>query len=159
MDEILRQLGELLLGSVPTIVLFTILFVAYRILVHAPLQKVLSERHDKSEGALEKARADIAAAEARTADYEKALRNARLQLFKAQESRRQAALDAKNAMLSQARNAADTKIRAAKDALEKEVAASKLSLQAEGERLATEIIQSIFKQVGAAEAPAIGGQR
>ncbi len=159
MDEILKQLGELLIGSVPTIVLLTIVFVAYRFLVHAPLEKVLSERHDKSEGALEKARADIAAAEARTAEYEKALRDARLQLFKAQESRRQAAVDAKNAILSQARNAADTKIRDAKAALEKEVAGSKLNLQAEGERLASEVIQSIFKQVGAAEAPSIGGQR
>ncbi len=158
MDEILRQLGELLLGSVPTIVLFSILFVAYRVLVHAPLEKVLSERHDKSEGALEKARADIAAAESRTAEYEKALRNARLQLFKAQESRRQAALDAKTAMLAQARSAADAKIHEAKDVLDREVAASKLSLQAESERLATEVIQSIFKQVGV-RAPATGGQR
>lgn len=158
MEETLRQLGGLVLGSIPTIVLFLILFVAYRVLVHAPLEKVLSERHSKSEGALEKARADIAAAEARVAEYDKALRAARLALFKAQESRRQSALESKTAMIAEARAAAEVKIREAKDVLEKEVAASKLTLQAEGERLATEVIQSIFKQVGAVQAPATGGQ-
>jgi F-type H+-transporting ATPase subunit b len=158
MDETLRQLGGLLLGSIPTIVLFLVLFVAYRSLVHAPLERVLSERHSKTEGALDKARADIAAAEAKTAEYEKALREARLMLFKAQEQRRQKAAEARARAAAQARSLADEQVRAAKAALEKEVAASKLSLQAEGERLATEVIQSIFKQVGAVQAPATGGQ-
>lgn len=159
MDETLRQLGGLLLGSIPTIVLFLVLFAAYRTLVHIPLERVLSERHSKSEGALEKARADIAAAEAKTAEYEKALRDARLALFKAQESRRQRALEIRTALISETRVQADAQVREAKAVLEREVATSKLSLQSESERLATEVIHQIFKQVGAAETPAAGGQR
>ena len=78
MDETLRQVGELLLGSIPTIVFMVLLYGIYTALVHKPLVKVLAERRSKTEGAVEKARADIAAAEARTAEYEKCLREARV---------------------------------------------------------------------------------
>jgi len=70
MDETLRQLGGLLLGSVPTIIFMVLVFGLYSSLVHKPLVRVLTERHAKTQGAVEKARADIAAAEDRTADYE-----------------------------------------------------------------------------------------
>jgi len=41
MDEILRQLGELLLAAIPTVVVFLILFFAYKLIVHKPLVAVL----------------------------------------------------------------------------------------------------------------------
>src|ERR1700722_8308361 len=92
MDQTLRQLGELLLGSIPTVIMLAFLYVLYTVIVHKPLQRVLAERRSKTEGAVEKSRADIAAAEARTAEYEQRLREARAALFKAQEARRPAAL-------------------------------------------------------------------
>ncbi|MFZ1159551.1 MAG: hypothetical protein WAO10_17330, partial [Candidatus Sulfotelmatobacter sp.] len=70
MDQTLHQLGELLLGAVPTVILLTLLYALYTSIVHKPLQRVLEERRSKTEGAVEKSRADIAAAEARTAEYE-----------------------------------------------------------------------------------------
>ncbi len=70
MDEILGQLGGLLLGSVPTIIFIVLLLGIYTTVVHKPLVKVLAERHSRTEGAIEKARADISQAEARTAEYE-----------------------------------------------------------------------------------------
>ena len=88
MDEILGQLGELLLGSVPTVIFLLLVYVLYTVLVHKPLAKVLEERHTRTEGAIERARADIAAAEARTAEYEQRLREARVALFPQQEARR-----------------------------------------------------------------------
>jgi len=74
MDETLRQLGGLLLGSVPTIILLALLYALYTTIVHKPLRRVLEERRSKTEGAVEKSRADIAAAEARTSEYEQSLR-------------------------------------------------------------------------------------
>ena len=65
MDQTLRQLGELLLGSVPTVILLALLYALYTTIVHKPLQRVLAERRSKTEGAVEQSRADIAAAEAR----------------------------------------------------------------------------------------------
>ncbi len=91
MDETLRQLGELLLGAVPTVILLALLYVLYTLIVHKPLRRVLAERRSKTEGAVEKSRADIAAAEARTSEYEQRLREARATLFRAQEARRKGA--------------------------------------------------------------------
>ena len=64
MDEILGQLGGLLLGSVPTIIFIVLLYFIYSAAVHKPLVAVLAERRNRTEGAIEKARADIAQAEA-----------------------------------------------------------------------------------------------
>ncbi|MFB3812940.1 MAG: hypothetical protein ACE14L_02425 [Terriglobales bacterium] len=158
MEETLRQLGGLLLGSVPTIVLFLILYVSYRVLVHAPLEKVLAERRSRTEGALEKARADIAAAEARTAEYEQAVREARMNVFKAQEARRQQALQARAGIIAEARSRADAQVKQAKAAIAQEVARAKSALQPESERLASDIIASVLREVGVVQRPAGGGQ-
>src|SRR6202030_4366362 len=69
MDETLRQIGELLLGSIPTIIFFLLLYGLYVALVYKPMGKILAERRARTEGAIEKARADVATAEARTAEY------------------------------------------------------------------------------------------
>ncbi|WP_433984923.1 hypothetical protein RBB78_11920 [Tunturiibacter empetritectus] len=70
MDQILNQLGGLVLGSVPTMVLFILLVAAYGLLVRRPLDRVLAERRARTSGAIEQARRAIAAAEAETAAYE-----------------------------------------------------------------------------------------
>jgi len=109
MDEILGQLGGLLLGSVPTIIFIVLLYFIYTAVVHKPLVAVLAERRSRTEGAIEKARADIAQAETRTADYEQRLREARMRLFKSQEARRQLALQARAAAVAEARTSRRTK--------------------------------------------------
>lgn len=145
MDAALKKaLGELLLSAVPTIVMFTILYLAYRFLVHKPLMKVLAERHSKTEGAVAKAQADVAAAEAKTKDYEERLREARMGIFKAADARRKQLLDARNAAIAEARAAADTKVKAAKAEIEKEAVTAKAGLQAQTETLAQEVIRAVL---------------
>src|SRR4030088_185497 len=95
MDETLHQLGELLLGAVPTVVLLTLLYALYANIVHKPLRRVLEERRSKTEGAVEKARAGIGAAAARTAEHGQRQREARANDLRAQEARRQAAIQAR----------------------------------------------------------------
>jgi len=145
MDEILGQLGGLLLGSVPTIIFMVLLYGIYTVLVHKPLLKVLAERRGKTEGALEKARADIAAAEARTAEYEQRLREARMAVFKSQEAHRQQALQARAAALAEARARAQAQVEQARAALEKDKLAAQVGLQAESGRLAIEIIRTVLQ--------------
>ena len=149
MDETLRQLGELLLGSVPTVILLTLLYVFYSVIVHKPLRRVLEERRNRTEGAVEKSRADIAAAEARTTEYEQRLREARATLFRAQESRRKAALDARTTALAEARNKAQAQVRAAKADIEKDRETAKDGLQAEAQALAAEIMRRVLEPAGA----------
>jgi F-type H+-transporting ATPase subunit b len=157
MDQTLRQVGELLLGAIPTIIFMVLLYGLYTVLVHRPLSKVLAERRSRTEGAVEKARADIAAAEARTAEYEQRLREARMAVFKAQESRRQQAMKTRADAVAQARSQAQAQVEQAKAAMDKDKIAAQERLQAEGGRLAAEIMRLIL-QPGTPSAPA-GGAR
>src|SRR5271168_1198326 len=89
MDQTLHQLGGLLLGSVPTIFLFLLIVILYRFLVYGPLTRVLNERRERTEGAIEQAHAAIAAAAAKTQEYEAQLRAARSKIFQARQQRQQ----------------------------------------------------------------------
>lgn len=149
MDQTLKQLGELLLGSVPTVILLALLYVLYTAIVHKPLQRVLAERRSKTEGAIEKSKADIAAAEARTAEYEQKMREARASVFRAQEARRQAAMQARTAALNQARAGAQAQVQAAKADIEKERLVAEQGLQAEAGSLAQEIVRRVLQPAGA----------
>jgi F-type H+-transporting ATPase subunit b len=155
MDETLRQIGELLLGSIPTIIFFVLLFGLYVVIVHKPLARVLAERHARTQGAIEKARADIATAEARTAEYEKRLRDARLALFKAQEARRARAAQARAEAVADARKQAQAQIEQARAMIEADKTTAMSSLEAEVGRLASEIIRTVL-QPALSSAPAGG---
>jgi F-type H+-transporting ATPase subunit b len=158
MEETLRQLGGLLLGSVPTIVLFLVTYISYRLIVHGKLESVLQERYQRTEGAIEKARADVAAAEAKTGEYEQRLREARVAIFKAQEARRQKALAARAAAIAQARERAQQQVAQARESVYQELEAAKRQLLPQSERLASEVIRVILKPVALAQRPAGSAQ-
>jgi F-type H+-transporting ATPase subunit b len=149
MDQTLKQLGELLLGSVPTVIMLTLLYALYTIIVHKPLQKVLAERRSKTEGAVEKSKADIASAEARTSEYEQKLREARAAVFRAQEASRQAALQARTNAMNDARAKALKQVQAAKADIENDRAAAEKALQGEAAALAQEIMHRVLQPAGA----------
>jgi F-type H+-transporting ATPase subunit b len=149
MDETLRQLGELLLGSVPTVILLALLYALYSAIVHKPLRRVLEERRSKTEGAVEKSRADIAAAEARTAEYEQKLREARAVVFRAQEAKRQAVLQARTNALNEARTKAQAQVQAAKKDIESDRVAAESTLPADAAALAQEIVRRVLQPAGA----------
>ena len=156
MDQTIRQLGELQLRAVPTAILLAILYFLYTLLVHKPLTAVLAERRSRTEGALEKARADIAAADARTADYEQRLREARLKIFKNLETRRQQATQLRAEAAAQARARAQEQVKSARAALEQDKQQAMAKLQSDAERLAAEIVQRVLRPVEPASP--VGGQ-
>lgn len=145
MDETLHELGRLLLGSVPTIILFSCLYWLYTRIVHRPLQQVLMKRRELTQGAVERSRADIAGAEARTAEYEQRLREARAAVFQAQEARREAALQSRMQAVNQARERAQAQVAAAKQTIEADRQAAERGLQGEAESLAQEIIKRVLQ--------------
>lgn len=149
MDQTLHQLGELLLGAVPTVILLGLLYILYSLIVHKPLQKVLAERRAKTEGAVEQSRADIAAADSRTAEYEQKIREARASVFKAQEARRQTASQARANAVAEARNRAQKQVADAKKAIEQDKEVAMGGLQAEAASLAQEIVRRVLAPAGA----------
>lgn len=149
MDQTLAQLGGLLLGAISTVVFVVLLYGIYTVLVHKPLTAVLAERRSRTEGAIEKARADIAAAEARTADYEQRLREARMAMFKSQEARRQRALQKKAAEVAEVRARAQAHIDQARTSMEQEKLSAQAGLEAQTSALAAEIVRIVLRPVQA----------
>jgi F-type H+-transporting ATPase subunit b len=147
MEQTLRQLGELLLASVPTVILLWLLYIVYVFVVHRPLTAVLAERQKRTQGAMEKARADIAAAEARTADYEQRLREARQKVFKSLDARRQKAAEARGVAVNEARMRAQEQVKHARAALEQDKQEAMSKLQSEAGRLAGDIVRSVLRPV------------
>jgi F-type H+-transporting ATPase subunit b len=143
--ETLKQVGELLLNAIPTVLLLLFLYVSYRLLVHRPLERVLAERHSRTEGAVERARADIAAAEAKTAEYEQRLREAKAAIFRTQEARRQQAAQRRAAAVAEARQRAEQQVRSTRESLQQEMRAAQAALEVEGARLADEIIRTVLR--------------
>lgn len=150
MDETFKQLGELLLGSIPTIIFLVALYAVYLILVQKPLARVLAERRSKTQGAIEKAQADVAAAEAKTAEYEQRLREARTAMFQRQEARRQQALQIRAQAVADTRAKAQARVKQARTEIEQDKQTAQNALQGESARLATEIIRVVLQPAGSA---------
>jgi len=145
MNQTLHQLGELVLGSVPTIILFTIVFAAYNLIVHKPLVRVLAERRARTQGAIEKAQQDIAAAEQKTAEYETRLREARMAVYKDQEARRKQWNEQRDTLVRQSRGEADAKIKTARAEIQADVDVAKTDIQHSSEALAQEVVRTVLK--------------
>jgi F-type H+-transporting ATPase subunit b len=150
MDAILRQIGELLVNSIPTIISVLILWTAYTFLVHNKLRQVLQQRHALTEGAIERAQQEIAIAEKRTAEYEQRVREARSHIYKTQQANRQRVMDERNAALADARKNAGEMVKKARTALEKDTVAAKASLEQHANVLADQVIATVLKPAAAA---------
>ena len=144
MQEIIQQVGTLLLGAVPTILLFIVLVLAYQFLVQGPLTATLKERRARTEGAVEDAHKAIAQAEARAAEYAAKLRQARAELFKVREQRLMQWNVERDAALDAARKAAGQKVSQAKAELEAEAAHAKQSIQASAGDLARQVMRAVL---------------
>lgn len=143
--DTLNQLGELLLSSIPAIIGLLMVWAAYRRLVYGPLQKVLAERQARTEGAIQQAQAEIASAEARTAEYEQRVREARTQIYLSQDAHNRRLMQERDAALGAARKHGEAKIREARAALENDVLVAKAGLQQQAEILADQIIESVLR--------------
>jgi F-type H+-transporting ATPase subunit b len=156
MEQTLRQLGELLLGAVPTIILLALLDILYTFILYRPLTAVLAERRSRTQGAMEKARADIAAAEARTADYEQRVREARQKIFKNQEARQQQATQSRTQAVQEARARAQEQVKLARAGIEEDKQQAMSKLQSDAARLATDIVRAVLRPM--ASPSQVGGQ-
>jgi len=149
MDAILRQIGELLVNSIPTIISVLILWTAYRFIVHGKLRQVLEQRHALTEGAIERAQQEIAVAEKRTAEYEQRVREARSQIYKTQQANRQRVMEDRNAALAESRQRAGEMVKKARAVLEAETSAAKGSLEQQAGVLADQVIATVLKPAAA----------
>jgi F0F1-type ATP synthase membrane subunit b/b' len=145
MDAMFHALGGILLRAVPTFLLVIFLHYYLKIVFFKPLEKVLSQRYESTEGARKAAAASLQQAAEKTAQYEAALRAEKGKMYLAQEERYRAMQERESASLAAARLVADTALKAAKAGLAADVEAAKITLVGDSETLANQIAESILR--------------
>jgi F-type H+-transporting ATPase subunit b len=98
----------------------------------------------------------VAAAEARTAEYEQRIRDAKVSLYRQQEARRKQLQESRATASAEARAAAETRVHQARELLAGEIAAIKTSLQSEGAALAQQVIRAVLGPASKPPAASVG---
>lgn len=144
MNELLQQLGGLVLGSVPTMILFILLVVLYGLLVRRPLSRVLADRRERTVGAVEQARGAIAAAEQKTADYENRLRAARQEILAAREARRQRWNDERERTLHEVRQGTGQRVNQARADIQTAMDSARRDIEANSGELSARVLRALL---------------
>ena len=152
MQKIIQQVGTLLLGAVPTVLLFIILVLSYQFLIQGPLTATLKQRRARTDGAIEDAQKAMEQAEARAAEYAARLRQARAEVYKVREQRVKQWNAERDAALDAARKVAGAKVNEARAEIEAEAAAARKSIQASAGELANQVVRAVLPL-------AVGGSR
>ncbi len=134
----------MILGSVPTMILFLILVGAYTALVDGPLRRTLAERRARTAGAVEKANSAIALAEAKAQEYEARLRAARLEILGRREKQIQQWNQARDQAAAEARQAAHLRMEQARTLLQQQTDQARTELEHGVDQLASEILAAIL---------------
>jgi F-type H+-transporting ATPase subunit b len=144
MDELLRQLGDLALGSVPTLILFVLLVLGYRFILFRPLMKTRAERRERTAGALEKSHLAVVQADVRAQEYEAKLRAARAEIFRGREQRMQQLNAERESAMAAARLVAQQRVQTAQAALAAQSAEAKKQIEASASQLAAQVIAAVL---------------
>ena len=154
MSDIFQQLGDLVLGSVPTMLFFVLLVAAYGLLVRRPLDRILTERYARTSGAVDQARGAIAAAEAETGVYEDKLRSAKAEIF-ALRARRIAAWQAeRDATLAEVREVSSKQIELARQSIAANASEARIQVEAASGDLASRVLAAVLPLRGPAQGAA-----
>ncbi len=144
MDQILNQLGGLVLGSVPTMILFILLVIAYGFLVRRPMERILAERRARTSGAVEQARGAIAAAEANTSAYEDKLRAAKAEIFHARDQKLKQWNAEREAALEEVRNSTKQRVLTARLDIEQSATEARNQIEALSGELTARILTAVL---------------
>src|ERR1700683_5511530 len=128
MEQTLQALVVILLKSIPTICLLLLLFFYLKAMLFAPLEKVLKQREELTEGARRAAEQSLAAADRKQQEYEARSREARAEVYRAQEETRKVWLSDQTAQIADARRRSEEAVGAARQQIAGETAAARVSL-------------------------------
>ncbi|HMC60987.1 MAG TPA: hypothetical protein VKJ01_17490, partial [Candidatus Solibacter sp.] len=111
-----------------------------------PLEKVLHQRYQATEGARKLAAESLARAAAKTAEYQAAMRAARNEIYQSQERLHNQLQEQEAAALLAARQRVEAAVQEAKGDLAKDVGSAKAGLAADSDTLADQIAESILRR-------------
>ena len=142
----LHSLGGILLRAVPTFLLVIVLHFYLKSIFFKPLEKVLGQRYEATEGARKLAEQSLEQAAAKTASYEAQLRTAKAEVYQTQEQLHKQLQEREAAAVAEARKNADAAVKLATAQLAADVAAAKTSLAADSDMLAERIAETILRR-------------
>jgi F-type H+-transporting ATPase subunit b len=145
MQEIVRQLGELFLQAVPTVLIILLFYFILRTVFFKPLLAAMAERDARTVGAQKAAEQAQAAAAEKTKQYQDALKQARAQVYAEQEAARKKLLDERTELIKEARTAATAQVAAGKERVAGEVVAARREIEATVSQLSAEIARRILR--------------
>ena len=145
MEETLRQLGGILLRAVPTFILIVLLHFYLKFIFFKPLQQMLRQRYEATEGARKLAEQSLARASEKAAEYEAALRAARAEIYKEMEQLRRQLQEDRAGGVQEARVRAEAAVAKAKAALALDVDDLRKKLEAESDELADRIAAKVLR--------------
>ena len=146
MEQTLQALSGILVKAIPTVVLVLLLHFYLKAMLFGPLEKILKQREELTEGARKAASASLAEAERKTAEYEAKLRDARAEVYREQEETRRKWLDRQAAQVAEARAAMEVSVREAKAQIATEAATARTTLLSTSSALADEIATAVLSR-------------
>ena len=153
MDQILNQLGGLVLGAVPTMVLFILLVAAYGFLVRRPLDRVLAERRARTSGAVEQAAARSPRLKPRPQPTKRSCAPPKPRSSKLRDKKLKQWNAEREAALAEVRKHTQDRIEGAKQEIEQSAQDARLQIVG----LSDELSSRVLKAVLPAERPRDGG--
>jgi F0F1-type ATP synthase membrane subunit b/b' len=146
MEATLHALGQILVQALPTFFLVLFLFIYLRAMFFKPLERVLAERNEATEGARKKAADALDRAQAKAAAYEEQIRAARNEIYREQEQVRLKWRDDQAAQIAIARERSEAAVAEARTRIRTEAAEAKSSLAGNSQPLADQITQAILQR-------------
>ncbi len=144
MEQTLKDLTDILLKAIPTVIILVLLHNFLKYVLFQPIEKMLQERHELTDGARKAAEQSLANAERKTAEYEAQFRDAKAVVYKEQEETRKKWLEDQTAQMAKSKADADAQLAAAKKAIVAEAAAAKVELEQSSQTLADQIATSLL---------------
>jgi len=144
MEETLNALGGILLKAIPTVILLIILHFYLKAVLFGPLDRVMKQRRELTEGARKVAEDSLAAATRKADEYEAKLREARAVVYKQQEEIRKRWLEEQAQQVAEARTRSEAAVKVAREAIAEDVAGARKSLQDSSAAVADQIVATVL---------------
>ena len=135
-----------MLQAIPTICLLIIVHFYLKFMLFKPLDKVMEQRAELTEGARKAAEHSLSEADRKQREYEAKFREARGEVYRAQEETRRGWLNDQNTQIAAARERSELSVRTAKEQIAAETTIARDGLAQTSSALADEIANSVLSR-------------
>jgi len=144
MEQTLHALAGILLKSIPTIVLLLFLYFYLKGMLFGPLNRILKQRHELTEGTRHAADKSLKDAERKVQEYEAKMREARAEVYREQEETRRRWLVDQTSQIDGARERTGQTVQTAKEQIAVEITGARQSLTDAAGALADQIATALL---------------